>query len=192
MPDVIIVAGPNGAGKSTSAPILLQGLLCFENFVNADVIAQGLCAFEPEKAAIPAGRIMLTRIHELAIKKESFAFETTLASRTFYSFIKKLQIEGYQFHLVFLWLNSINIAIARVQERVSMGGHFIPKETIIRRYFSGLNNFFQLYKKISTSWSFYDNSHAEKLNLIAAFHNGIESILEKEIWLRLQEEYDHA
>lgn len=79
-PSVVILAGPNGAGKSTAAPELLQGELSVREFVNADVIARGLSAFDPDGAAIAAGRVMLARLDELAHQRESFAFETTLAS----------------------------------------------------------------------------------------------------------------
>ena len=192
MPNVIIIAGPNGAGKSTAAPILLQGILNFENFINADVLAQGLCAFHPESAAISAGRIMLGRIHELGANNESFAFETTLASRSFYTQIRKLKQRGYQFHLIFLWLSSVEIAMARVQARVSMGGHSIPADTIIRRYTSGLKNFFQLYTTIATSWSFYDNSKPEHLDLIASFSDGVETIFNPTLWNPLKKEYHCA
>src|SRR5688572_6302437 len=83
MPHLIVIAGPNGAGKSTAAPALLHGLLGIEHFVNADVIARGLSAFDPESVSIQAGRIMLQRLRDLASRGEDFAFETTLASRSF-------------------------------------------------------------------------------------------------------------
>ena len=82
-PSIIVIGGPNGAGKSTTAPALLKGVLGVTEFVNADAIAQGLSAFEPEKVALTAGKIMLTRLKELAAQRQNFAFETTLASRTF-------------------------------------------------------------------------------------------------------------
>ena len=101
MPHLIIIAGSNGAGKSTAAPALLQNSLHVDDFVNADVIAQGLCAYQPEKAAIQAGRIMLERMQELSKAGNNFAFETTLASRSFSTWIPKLKAAGYQFHLIF-------------------------------------------------------------------------------------------
>jgi predicted ABC-type ATPase len=113
MPHLIIIAGPNGAGKSTTAPVLLKEALSIENFVNADVIAQELCAYQPEKAAIEAGRIMLKRIHQLALEQTDFAFETTLASRTFAQWIPRLNAEGYQFYLMFLWLQDAELAVLR-------------------------------------------------------------------------------
>lgn len=150
MPHLIIIAGPNGAGKSTAAPALLKDALHVDNFVNADVIAQGLCAYQPEKAAIQAGRIMLDRIHTLANEEVNFAFETTLASRTFAMWIPKLQKQGYQFHLIFLWLQSADLAIFRVKA----GGHSVPEATIRRRYTAGLKNFFNLYSSLADSWQF--------------------------------------
>jgi predicted ABC-type ATPase len=149
MPHVLIIAGANGAGKTTTAPALLQEALQITNFVNADNIAYGLSAFEPEKAAIQAGRIMLERIRFLASNKENFAFETTLASRTFAPWIKKLKNDGYLFHLVYLLLDSPDLAISRVKERVKLGGHSVPEDVIRRRYHAGIRNFFNLYKPIA-------------------------------------------
>ena len=82
-PLLIVIAGPNGAGKSTTAPSLLRDALQVTEFVNADAVAGGLSAFRPDSVAIPAGRAMLKRIRHLADAGEDFAFETTLASRTF-------------------------------------------------------------------------------------------------------------
>lgn len=168
MPHLIIIAGSNGAGKSTAAPALLKDALHVDNFINADVIAQGLCAYQPEKAAIQAGRIMLNRIHNLAGENINFAFETTLASRTFARWIPKLKKQGYQFHLFFLWLKNVELAILRVKERINTGGHSVPEETIRRRYAAGLKNFFNLYSPIADSWQFYDNSNAEHFSLVAS------------------------
>jgi predicted ABC-type ATPase len=137
-PHVIVIAGPNGAGKSTTAPMLLKGTLGVTEFVNADVIAQGLSAFQPESAAFHAGRVMLERLHYLAKERVDFAFETTLASRSFAPWIAKLKQSGYTFHLVFLWLPSADFAVARVAERVRMGGHDVPEETIWRRDNKGI------------------------------------------------------
>jgi predicted ABC-type ATPase len=127
-PSVVILAGPNGAGKSTAAPALLQGALAVNEFVNADVIARGLSAFDPDAAALAAGRVMLTRLRELAAQRTSFAFETTLASRTFAPWLRDLAASGYDVHLFFLWLSSADLAIARVADRVRNGAtRFRPK-----------------------------------------------------------------
>lgn len=157
-PSVVILAGPNGAGKSTAAPALLQGLLAVNEFVNADTIAHALSAGDPDSAAIAAGRVMLSRLRELASQRVSFAFETTLASRTFAPWLRDLRASGYDGQLVFLWLPSADFAVERVADRVRLGGHNVPEETIRRRYRSGLRNFFSLYMAIVSAWRLYDSS----------------------------------
>ena len=193
MPHLIIIAGCNGSGKTTSAPALLKEALDLNNFVNADTIAQGLCAFQPEKMAIQAGRIMLDQIHALAIRQEDFSFETTLASRTFSTWIPKLKEQGYQFHLIFLWLQSPELAISRVKERVKLGGHHIPTETIKRRYEAGLRNFFNLYTPLTDSWQLYNNSDAKIPSLIASQKGNTELIISNQAtWQTLLETYHES
>jgi len=131
---------------------------------------------------------MLDKIHSLGEKKVNFAFETTLASRTFSIWIPQLKNQGYQFHLIFLWLKNAELAFLRVKERVKNGGHSVPENTIKRRYVSGLKNFFNLYKPLTDSWQFYDNSNAENLSLIASESNQKNLIIEnKTIWTQLME-----
>jgi predicted ABC-type ATPase len=153
MPHVIVIAGPNGAGKSTAAPALLHGLLGIEHFVNADVIARGLSAFDPESVAIQAGRIMLERLRGLASHNEDFAFETTLASRSFAPWIAGLRREqGYRCLVFYLWVPAPEVSVARVDQRVSEGGHFVPPGVVARRYLGGIRNFFELYRPIADEW----------------------------------------
>lgn len=166
-PHIIVISGPNGAGKSTTAPSLLKGTLKVTEFVNADLIAQGLSGFRPEGAVFHAGRVMLERIHYLAKKRVDFAFETTLSSRTFAPWIAGLCKSGYAFHLVFLWLPNEAFAVRRVAERVRMGGHDVPEATIRRRYRGGIRNFFRLYRPLADTWFFYDNSGAGEPRLLA-------------------------
>src|SRR5262245_33461782 len=166
-PHVVVIGGPNGAGKSTTAPRLLVGTLQVTEFVNADLIAQGLSGFRPEGTAIEAGRVMLRRLHQLAEQRLDFAFETTMASRTFVPWLAKLRSQGYLVHLVFLWLPTADMAIARVAARVQMGGNDVPEETIRRRYHSGKRNFLSLYRPLATTWLVYDNSDFMAPRLIA-------------------------
>lgn len=166
-PIVVVIAGPNGAGKSTVARDLLWGALGVVEFVDADQIARGLSAFNAESAAIAAGRVMLTRLRELARERVSFAFETTLASRSFARWLHGLKASGYAVHLFFLWLPSADLAVARVAQRVRAGGHGVPETTVRRRYAAGLQNFFRLYKDLAASWRAYDAS-GESPRLIAA------------------------
>ncbi len=190
-PHIIVIAGANGAGKSTTATSLLKDTLGVTEFVNADVIAEGLSAFYPEGAAFHAGRVMLDRIHLLAKERVDFAFETTLASRTFAPWIKEIKQTGYIFHLVFLWLPSEEFAIARVAERVRTGGHNVHEETIRRRYKKSMNNFFQLYLPLADTWLFYDNSVAGAPQLLASGGKKIGTTIENRlIWKQIQEEYN--
>jgi predicted ABC-type ATPase len=182
-PNIIILAGPNGAGKTTASQSLLVGALAVQEFVNADTIAKGLSAFRPESVAIEAGRIMLQRLHHLTDQRADVAFETTLASRTFASWIKALVADGYAFRLIFLWLPSADMAVNRVRDRVLVGGHHVPEDVIRRRYQVGLKNFFRLYSPLAESWMFLDNSVRGHPSLVAegAFdhlrssHNGFRS-----------------
>ena len=167
MPNLVVVAGPNGAGKSTTAPALLQGLLGVDQFVNADVIARGLSAFNPEAVAIEAGRIMLGRLRALARQRIDFAFETTLASRTFAPWIATLIEDGYVIRLVYLWVASPELCIARVAGRARAGGHHVPEDVVRRRYAAGLRNFFELYRGLAETWQVYDNSEEAGARLIA-------------------------
>jgi predicted ABC-type ATPase len=191
-PAVVILAGPNGAGKSTSAPYLLEGALEVSEFVNADVIARGLSGFNPEGAALSAGKLMLRRLRELADQRISFAFETTLASKTFAPWIAELRRTGYVFHLVYLWVPSPELSIARVRERVSQGGHHIPSDVIHRRYRGGLENLFRLYLPLTDSWRLYDNSKGDRRPIAKGRGRAADLVEDLEIWQRLREEHDHA
>ena len=181
-PSVVILAGPNGAGKSTAAPALLQGALAVNEFVNADVIARGLSAFAPDSAAIAAGRVMLGRLRELSEQRVSFAFETTLASRTFAPWLSELRASGYEIHLVFLWLSSEDLAIERVADRVRNGGHDVPSDVVRRRYSAGIRNFFKLYGPVTTSWVLYDNSGPRPRLVAGGLESQPERVYDYDIW----------
>ena len=182
-PQVIIIAGPNGAGKTTLAPFLLRDRFRTSAFVNADAIASGLSAFEPENVAIEAGRIMLRRLHELSEQSQSFAFETTLAARSYAPWIKRLRSSGYEMHLLFVSLRSAELAIERVAERVRRGGHMIPPPEIRRRYQRGLQNLFELYIPIADTWAIYDNSESGVASMIAMGEkNGLPNIARPDQW----------
>jgi len=153
-----IIAGCNGAGKTTASFNILPSILDCKEFVNADEIARGLSPFQPEKVALEAGRIMLQRIDELLETDKDFAFETTLATRSFRNTVLKAKERGYIVTLLFFWLESQELAIERVKTRVSEGGHNIPEETIRRRYLAGLKNLFEIYIPICDRTFVFNNS----------------------------------
>jgi len=192
-PSVIVLAGPNGAGKTTSSAGIIQQTLGLAEFVNADVIAKGLSGFAPESAALQAGRIRLERLHELAEAGASFSFETTLASRTFAPWIEQLAAGGYSFHLFYFWLPSAEMAIARVAQRVRMGGHFVDDATVKRRYQRGIENFFRLYRPLANTWTFYDNSQPAPHRLVARGRGRMEWDINRPVlWQRLKDTYDSS
>jgi predicted ABC-type ATPase len=157
-PGVVVLGGPNGAGKSTAAPRLLRGSLRVEEFVNADTLAQGLSAFRPQDVALEAGRITLARLDSLESQRKSFAFESTLASHALVRRLRRLKTRGYSVHVVYLWLPTVDLALARVAERVRTGGHDVPAETVKRRFDRGRRNFFTLYRPLADTWRLYDAS----------------------------------
>jgi predicted ABC-type ATPase len=190
---VIVLAGPNGAGKTSAAPALLRDVLGVVEFVNADTIAQGLAAFSPERVALEAGAILLARLHELAAQRRSFAFETTLASRSLAPWLADLVGRGYEFHLVFLWLRSEDLAVHRVADRARLGGHDVPEQTVRRRYAVGLTNFFRLYQPLATSWRLYDNSNRVGMRLVAAGRGRtVIRVDDEATWRRIEEEYSRG
>jgi predicted ABC-type ATPase len=158
-PNVYVIAGPNGAGKTTFATDFLPQFVGCREFVNADLIAAGLSPFTPETQAMRAGRLLLIRIKELAEARQDFAFETTLAGRSYIRLISGLRQSGYNVILFFLWLPSAEMAMARVASRVRKGGHDVPEPTIRRRFQAGLRNFFRLYAPLVNSWYRLDGSH---------------------------------
>jgi predicted ABC-type ATPase len=140
MPTVYIIAGPNGAGKTTAAKTIFPEILNIVEFVNADEIARGLSPFNPDGVAFEAGRIMLNRMNQLIKDQKDFAFETTLATKSYIRLVERFRLHNYSVVLIFLWLNSDEIAKLRVRKRVSEGGHNIPEDVIERRYARGLIN----------------------------------------------------
>ena len=151
-PNLYIIAGCNGAGKTTASFTILPGMLNCREFVNADSIAAGLSPFNPENVAVEAGRIMLLRINELLKTGVDFAFETTLATRSYQSLVRDAQALGYKVMLLFIWLDSPKTAMERVATRVAKGGHNIPEDVIERRYYRGIFNLVNLFLPIIDTW----------------------------------------
>lgn len=188
-PNIVLIGGPNGAGKSTIARSVLADLIGLGEFVNADTLAAGLNGFDPERAAFAAGRIMLQRLRELAEARASFAFESTLASRTFAPWLIARAAEGYEINVVFVWLNSPSMAVRRVRARVLAGGHSIPEEVVRRRYARSVVNFVNLYKPIAHRWRVYDNSALDGARIVAGRDlDGLEQVHLPEIWDRIKHE----
>lgn len=160
--NLYIISGCNGAGKTTASYTVLPEILDCKEFVNADEIARGLSPFNPESVAIEAGRLMLQRIEDLLAKDETFSIETTLATKSYISLVRRAQIKGYRVSVLFFWLKTPELAIQRVAERVQKGGHNIPEDVIKRRYVAGISNLFHMYMQEVNLWSIYDNSEPQR------------------------------
>jgi len=182
--NVYIIAGPNGSGKTTFAKKFLPEYAKCSNFVNADLIASGLSPFSPMSAAIKAGKLVLEQIHNLAGKGAEFAFETTLAGKSYISFLKKLKREEYIINIFFLWIPNPELALSRIKDRVAEGGHDIPAADVKRRFRRGMHNFLNYYKPLADTWLLFDNAGV-KPRLIAREKNGTAEIIEKELFAKI-------
>jgi predicted ABC-type ATPase len=186
MPRIFVIGGPNGAGKTTIAGGLLPEILDCDEYVNADAIAKALSPFESNRAAFKAGRIMLDTIHGLADQRKDFAFETTMASRTFAPFLRHCRGHGYEINLLFLWLRSVTLAQRRVAKRVRGGGHGIPHDVIKRRYQAGIRNFLALYIPLADNWYVFDNSGTRAIPVAESISGGKIQLHDAPIWRKIR------
>lgn len=157
MPKLYIIAGCNGAGKTTAGLTILPEILNCHEFINADIIAAELSPANPELAALEAGRLMLKKIRVFIKEQVDFAFETTLATRSYISLIKNVKARNYEVILLYYWLPSPTFAKVRVASRVAQGGHCIPSDVIERRYHRGIYNLINLYIPICDNWLLLNN-----------------------------------
>jgi predicted ABC-type ATPase len=181
MPTLYLIAGPNGAGKTTFASRFLPEESGELEFVNVDLIARGLSPFDPVAAAAAAGRIALTRVGRLIGERKTFAWETTLSGRTTKAWVLKAKEVGYFIKLVFIWIQSLDESIERIQRRVREGGHSVPAQDVRRRFLKTLRNFFNDFCPLADAWKLFDNSH-QSLRLVAAMKNNRAVIRDRALW----------
>lgn len=187
MPTLYVICGCNGAGKTTASYTILSEMLQCRDFVNSDEIARGISPFDPAHAAIDAGRVMLKRVAELTEAKLDFAFETTLAVRSYARLIERSKEKGYNIMLVYFWLTSPEIAMARVQNRVQAGGHNIPENVIRRRYWAGIWNLFNIYLPISDKWLLINNSETPSTLIAEGAFDKVGRVFNPKDYERLKE-----
>ena len=183
--NIYIISGPNGSGKTTFAKKFLPDYAECQNFINTDLIAQGLSPFSPRSAAIQAGKLVLQQIHDFANKEVDFAFETTLSGKMYVNLFKKFKLKEYKLHLFFLWIPSCELAIARIKERVLEGGHNVPVADVKRRFTRSISNFFKLYQPLVDSWMLFNNSGASPI-LVTKRKNGQSSIIDEELFEQIK------
>ncbi len=153
-----IISGCNGSGKTTASYTLLPEMLECNQFVNSDEFAKSLSPFNPSEASVSASRYMLQKIYYLLGNHMDFCVETTLATRSLMGIINDAKSRGYTVDILYFWLKSPEMAIARVKSRVEAGGHNIPENVVRRRYYMGLNYFFETYAPVCDRWMLADNS----------------------------------
>ena len=191
-PKLFIIAGCNGAGKTTASYTILPEILNCREFVNADEIAKGLSPFQPEKVAIDAGRIMLSRVKDLLQEEINFAFETTLATKSYKNIILKAQEKGYSVTLLFFWLQNVELAKRRVEKRVSEGGHHIDNDVIERRYYAGIKNLFDIYLSLADTTLIYDNTSGDHTFVTRKDAGEDISIIDNQTYSKILNAYEHT
>ncbi|HTS53844.1 MAG TPA: zeta toxin family protein [Burkholderiales bacterium] len=157
-PRCIVIAGPNGAGKTTFAREFLPKDAGIVHFVNVDLIASGLSPLKPELAALAAGRLLLKELDRLVRARTDFAFESTLSGVTYLSRLKRWKASGYRIEMIFLKVESPQLALRRIETRVRQGGHDVPAPDAMRRFNRGWANFQTVYQPLADKWAVYDNS----------------------------------
>jgi predicted ABC-type ATPase len=188
VPNLYIIAGCNGAGKTTASYTILPEMLGCKEFVNSDEIAKGLSPFNADSiaVAVEASRIMYKRIRELIAARKTFALETTLASRSIAKLLQGAQDKGYYVTLLYFWLNTPDLAVERVKNRVAAGGHNVSETTIRRRYGTGIRNLFELYMPICDYWMITDNSLSPIEIIAKGFKEGTKEIFNTVIYNKLE------
>jgi predicted ABC-type ATPase len=187
MPEVIIIGGPNGAGKTTAARLIFPLQMATREFVNADEIARGLSPFNPESAAVAAGRLMLDRMNELVKRRESFIVETTCAGQSNLNFIRECKADGWTVGLMYFWLRSPEAAVRRVARRVREGGYHVPADVIERRYWSGLSNVRRHYLPLANFAIIRDNTDGDRVLIAEKVNDGPLVIHDEQRWRAFSE-----
>ena len=170
-PKCFIIAGPNGAGKSTFAIIHLKEKLKLYQFINVDLIAEGLFPFNGEKHSLEASKIFIKELKSNIKEKRDFAFETTLSGKMYEKIVKELIKQNWEVTIYYLWIPSVAFSIQRVKERVMQGGHNIPEDALVRRYKRSLHNLMKIYVKLPCHVYCLDNTQEEP-NLVFHSKNG--------------------
>jgi predicted ABC-type ATPase len=175
-PNLYVIAGPNGAGKTTFAREFLPNYGDCKNFVNADLIAEGVSPFSPAAVAFRAGRLMLEEIDIHSRRGEDFGFETTLSGRRHLGLIRDLKQQGYEIHLFFLWVSTVDLALIRIRDRVSNGGHDVAEPVVRRRFDRSVRNFFVHYRPLANTRLLFDNSGATPVPIAIQEHAALRII----------------
>lgn len=181
-PEMWVLAGPNGAGKSTLAQTHFHKIVQRGTFLNADDIAGEVSPEHPGKAAGQAGRSLIAARNLALAEGRSFAIETTLASLTLLRAARTARAHGYSLGLIYLWIADPTLCIQRIAIRVACGGHYIPDDTVRRRYDKGLRLLPEFLAEADTAYIFSAN---ELPRLIAEKASGSMTVHRVADWSRI-------
>lgn len=187
---ILMIAGPNGSGKTTMTLELIRNCSMLYEFINADEIARGLAPKHPESMALTASKLMIKRLKELLDADQSFAFETTASGTNYVKHLKSAKAKGYEISLTFLWLSKPEEAVRRVAQRVKQGGHHVPEESVVRRYYSGIKNLVLHYLPLADEVLIMDNSSKEEASrrvIARKNQNNPIDILNTTVWKKIKE-----
>jgi predicted ABC-type ATPase len=163
--ELIIVGGANGAGKTTFA--LEYASTHNHLYLGADAIAAELAPHAPGLLPVTAGQELMRRLTGALSRDDTIVLESTLAGRTLRHVIGNARDNGFTVTIVYLFLDSPDTCVERVEERVQKGGHFVPEADIRRRFVRSIRNFWRLYRPLADHWVLIYNSGNQPLDVAA-------------------------
>ena len=162
--EIVIIGGANGSGKTTFAKTFIKKYPY--DFINADEIAKELNPKDLNSVKLQAGKIFFKKIQTLINEKRNFVVESTLSGKYLIKLIHEVKEKGYLVKIIYLFLHEPEVCINRIKERVLKGGHYVPDEDVIRRYYRSKKNFWTVYKQLADKWSLVYNSEKQFIEIV--------------------------
>ena len=174
MKKFVIIAGANGTGKTTLAKEFLKKFKI--EFLNADEIAISISRNKKSLLAnrIKAGKRFIFKLDDAIKARKSVAIESTLAGKYLLKTIKNVKKSGYRISIIYVFVDNPEIALRRIQARVDAGGHDVPKDDVLRRFYRSRDNFWKLYKNVADEWTMFYNGIERPVFVASGVKAGVE------------------